>query len=117
MFYNGFNEDEATSQKTKLLMQIRNDYPEKEIIHYLYGNRNKPLQITAIFSTRHGWIKLYHDDNDNLFAMLKQDQDTSNKKLYYIITDISGTPTHILNSTGKSSKLIETIVQSALLDF
>lgn len=87
-------------------MQIRSELPKREIIQYYYGNRNKPFQITAMFSTRYGWAKLYHDDNDSLFAMLALDQDQSSKKLYYIITDGSGTPTHILNSTGKFNVLM-----------
>ena len=106
MFYHDFDgKNGPTLQKTKLLMQIRYNSEEKEIIQYYYGNREKPFLITAIFSTNNGWTKLYHDDKDRLFAILYQQEDqqasSTNKQLFYIITDISGTPTHILNSTGK----------------
>lgn len=107
MFYHDFNEGKVTGQKTKILMQIRAGSPEKEKIRYFYGNRDKPFQITAIFSTRYGWTKLYHDDKDRLFAMLTLDEDVpSNQILYYIITDNAGTPTHILNCTGKLNFII-----------
>ena len=106
MFYHDFG-GQSTSpfQKTKILMQIRYNSEHKEIIQYYYGNREKPFLVTAIFSTHNGWTKFYHDDKDRLFAMSHHQQEAqaaaSNQKMYYIITDISGTPTHILNSTGK----------------
>jgi hypothetical protein len=105
MIYHDFGDQVGSPlQKTKLFMQIRYNSEEKEIIQYYYGNREKPFLITAIFSTHNGWAKFYHDDKDRLFAMLHQPENqgaTTNKQLCYIITDISGTPTHILNSTGK----------------
>ena len=84
-------------------MQIRYDHPEKEVIQYFYGNSEKTFQISAIFSTRHGWTKLYYDDNDRIFAMSQRNTNTSSltEPLYYIITDLTGTPTHVLNSTGE----------------
>ena len=103
LFYHDFTEDKITSIKTRLQMQIRYDYPEKEIIQYFYGSRAKPFQISAIFSTRHGWTKFYYDDNDRIFAMSQRDANASslNERLYYIITDLTGTPSHVLNSTGE----------------
>ena len=80
-------------------MQIRYDHPEKEIIRYFYGNSEKPFQVSAIFSTRHGWTKFYYDDNDRMFAMSQRNANASS--LYYIITDLTGTPSHVLNSTGE----------------
>ena len=105
MFYHDFGgQNGSPLQKTKLFMQIRYSSEEKEIIQYYYGNREKPFLVTAIYSTHNGWAKFYYDDKDRLFAMLHEKKDQraiTNKQLYYIITDISGTPTHILNSTGK----------------
>ena len=103
LFYHDFTEDKITSIKTRLQMQIRYDYPEKEIIQYFYGSRAKPFQISAIFSTRHGWTKFYYDDNDRIFAMSQREANVSSlsERLYYIITDLTGTPSHVLNSTGE----------------
>ena len=99
MFYQDFVDEIALSLKTKILMQIRGG---KEIIRYFYGFKEKPFQITAIFSTAHGWRKLFYDDQDRLFAMKVFKEDSSSiGELYYILTDLVGTPTHILNSTGK----------------
>ena len=103
LFYHDFTEGKMTSTKTRLQMQIRYDYPEKEIIQYFYGNSEKPFQISAIFSTRHGWTTFYYDDNDRIFAMLHRNTNASSltERLYYIITDLTGTPSHVLNSTGE----------------
>ena len=84
-------------------MQIRYDNPEKEIIRYFYGNDEKPFQISAIFSTRHGWTKFYYDCNERIFAISQNNENASSltERLYYIITDLTGTPSHVLNSTGE----------------
>ena len=88
-------------QNTKLLMILRNHEQGQEIVHYFYGNSGHPFQVTAAFSTLHGWAKFYFDDKNRLFAMAQRNSSEGNSwNLYYIITDVSGTPTHILNSTG-----------------
>ena len=104
MFYQSLEETPTKLQKAILLMIIRHGESEQEIIQYFYGNRDQPFQITAVYSTLRGWTKLYYDDKSRLFSMLQRNPTISNgTTLYYIITDISGTPTHILNSTGKFS--------------
>ena len=101
MFYHSFAEKSTSLQNTKLLMMIRHNDLGKEIIHYYYGNDNEPFQITAAYSTLHGWTKFYYDDKNRLFSISQRNSsDFTDRTLYYIITDISGTPTHILNSTG-----------------
>ena len=82
-------------------MMVRNDEQGQEIIHYFYGNSGQPFQITAVFSSRLGWVKFYYDDKNRRFSMSQRNSAEHNRWiLYYIITDVSGTPTHILNSTG-----------------
>ena len=104
MFYHNSIDKSTPSQNTKLLMMIRNDETRQEIIQYFYGNRDNQFQVTAVFSSVHGWVKLYYDDKDRLFSISQQNAtNTTFNNLYYIINDISGTPTHILNSTGKFS--------------
>ena len=107
MFYGSFKEKSTPFQNTKLLMMVRNDEPGQEIIHYFYGNSHQPFQISAAFSTLHGWIKFYYDDKNRLFSMSQRNSSEGNTWcLYYIITDVSGTPTHILNSAGMYIKQI-----------
>ena len=103
LFYHDFSDDKIASLKTRLQMQIRYDYSEKEVIQYFYGNSEKPFQISAIFSTRHGWTRFYYDDNDRMFSMSQRNKNASSstERLYYIITDLTGTPSHVLNSTGE----------------
>ena len=104
MFYHNSIDKSTTSQNNKLIMMIRYDESRQEIIQYFYGNRDNPFQVTAVFSSLHGWVKLYYDDRDRLFSISQQNAtNTTFNNLYYIINDISGTPTHILNSTGKFS--------------
>ena len=112
MFYSSFKEKSTPMASTKLLMMVRNDEPGQEIIHYFYGNSGQPFQITASFSTLHGWIKFYYDDKNRLFSMTHQNSSEGNSWiLYYIITDVSGTPTHILNSTGMHIQINDFILR------
>ena len=104
MFYHNSIDKSTTSQNNKLIMMIRYDESRQEIIQYFYGNRDNPFQVTAVFSSLHGWVKLYYDDKDRLFSISQRNATNATfNNLYYIITDISGTPTHVLNSTGKFS--------------
>ncbi|NEP77684.1 MAG: RHS repeat protein [Okeania sp. SIO3B3] len=68
---------------------------------YLYGNPEKPFQVTAVREPSGVLSVCYYDDLGFLFAM-QRDEDW-----YYVATDQLGTPIVVLDATGETVKVVE----------
>lgn len=68
---------------------------------YLYGNPEKPFQVTAIREPSRVLSVYYYDDLGLLFAM-QRDEDW-----FYVATDQLGTPIVVVDATGETVKVVE----------
>jgi len=68
---------------------------------YLYGNPEKPLQVTAIREPS-GTLSIYYYDELGLLFAIQQDE-----AWYYIATDQLGTPKVVWDAAGARVKVVE----------
>ncbi|NEP78270.1 MAG: hypothetical protein F6K39_08785 [Okeania sp. SIO3B3] len=74
---------------------------ETGITQYLYGNPERPFQLTAVREPS-GSLSIYHYDDLGLPYALDRDS-----KRYYIITDQLGTPELVCDENGEPIKTLE----------
>ena len=68
---------------------------QNETLTYFYGyEKSKPHLVSSVHSSSRGFVKLYYDDNDRIFAI----NYLQNNQLYLVVYDFQGTPTHILGT-------------------
>ncbi len=68
---------------------------------YLYGNPEKPFQVTAIREPSGVLSVCYYDDLGLLFAMQRGED------WFYVATDQLGTPIVVVDATGETVKVME----------
>ena len=79
----------AYGPQNRLIVQQRHN----ETLTYFYGyGESKPNLVSTVHSSSRGFIKLYYDDSERLFAVKYDSEDM----IYLVVSDFQGTPTHIL---------------------